>query len=223
MKTKSDKSASDYAYKAIKEMMAQYILVPGQKIAYDQLAEKLNLSKTPIINALNRLERENFVTAIQNRGFFIKDISLKEYDELYRIREALELLAIEESINYGSQENLRKAEEAMIAHKNFNDESLSRKRYSLDAIFHLKIAEMSGNSNLIRLLKHVLEQIYLRQKIERVSPNRLQKTPKEHQEIFEAIKEKNVEKAKKKMSIHIENAKKAALEAIQKNADSYEF
>ncbi len=92
MKTRKVESASDCAYKTIKEMMVQSILVPGQKIVLDQLAEKIKLSKTPIINALNRLEREDFVISIRNKGFFIKEISLKEFNELYRVRGALEVL-----------------------------------------------------------------------------------------------------------------------------------
>jgi len=54
-------------------MIARYELVPGQKITYDQLAERINLSKTPIINALNRLEQEEFVFFNpESRVFFIK-------------------------------------------------------------------------------------------------------------------------------------------------------
>ncbi len=214
MKTSNAQSASELAYKAIKEMMGQYMLVPGQKIALDPLAEKIQLSKTPIINALNQLEKENFVTSIQNRGFFIKEISLGEVDELYRVREALEILSIEESIKYGTEEKLGKVKEAKIAHDKYKDEFGSIKRFTLDAIFHLKIAEMGGNSSLTRLLKQVLEHIYIRQRIERVSPKRLMETPREHQEIFESIRNKDLKKARIIMKRHLQRAKKFAMEAM---------
>ena len=217
MKTSNAQSASEFAYKAIKEMMGQYMLVPGQKIALGPLAEKIKLSKTPIINALNRLEKEDFVISIQNRGFFIKEISPKEYDELYRVREALEILSIEESIKYGTEEKLRGVKEAKVAHDNYKDEFGSIRRFTLDAIFHLKIAEMSGNSSLTRLLKQVLEHVYIRQRVERVSAKRLQETPNEHQEIFDAIKNKDLKKAKIIMKRHLQRAKKFAMEAMQKN------
>ena len=217
MKTSNAQSASEFAYNAIKEMMGQYVLVPGQKIGLDALAEKIKVSKTPIINALNRLEKEDFVTSIKNRGFFIKEISLKEFHELYRVREALEILSVEESIEYGTEDKLRRVREAKIAHDNYRDEFGSIKRFTLDAIFHLKIAEMGGNSSLARLLKQVLEHVYIRQRIERPSPKRLMETPKEHQEIFKAIEHKDLKNARIIMRRHIQKAKKFALEAMQKN------
>jgi DNA-binding GntR family transcriptional regulator len=218
MKTSNAQSASEFAYKAIKEMMGQYALVPGQKIALDPLVEKIKVSKTPIINALNRLEKEDFVISIKNKGFFIKEISLQEFRELYRVRGALEILSVEESIRYGTEDKLLRVREAKVDHDNYKDEFGSIKRFTLDALFHLKIAEMSGSSSLTRLLKQVLEHVYIRQRIDRASPKRLQEAPKEHQEIFEAILNKDIRKAKVIMKHHLQKAEKYAMEAMQKNA-----
>jgi DNA-binding GntR family transcriptional regulator len=100
MKTESykKKNASNLAYEALKNMIYQYQLIPGQKLTYEQLAQKIKLSKTPIINALNRLEQEEFVISIPNKGFFMKELNIDEVTELFKIREALEILAVEESI-----------------------------------------------------------------------------------------------------------------------------
>ncbi|MBI5966271.1 MAG: GntR family transcriptional regulator, partial [Deltaproteobacteria bacterium] len=83
------KNASERAYKAIKAMISQYQLMPSQKITYIQLSEKLKMSKTPIINALHRLEQEEFVLSLPNRGFFVKEIDIEEVAELFKVREAL--------------------------------------------------------------------------------------------------------------------------------------
>jgi DNA-binding GntR family transcriptional regulator len=225
MKTNNVESASDYAYKTIKEMVVQSVLVPGQKIVLDQLAEKIKLSKTPIIYALNRLEREDFVISIRNRGFFIKEIGLKEFNELYRVRGALEVLAAEESIEYGTADKLKRVKEAMLARNNhnYNDEVNSRKRLSLDAKFHLAIAEMSGNSNLYKLLRQAMEQILIRQRDVRVLPRRLEETPKEHQEILNAIEKRDMKMAKIKVKNHIQKAREAAVKAMQKNSEPFEI
>jgi DNA-binding GntR family transcriptional regulator len=106
----SFQNATNRVYKAIKEMISKYELVPGQKITYDQLAEKFKLSKTPIINALHRLEQEEFVISLPNRGFFIKEIHPEEFENLYRIREALEMLSIDECIKHGSPKMLKRIE-----------------------------------------------------------------------------------------------------------------
>lgn len=113
-------NASERAYKALKEMIAEYQLVPGQKITYIQLAEKLKMSKTPIINALYRLEQDEFVISIPNRGFFVKKIDIEEVAELFKIREGLEILAAEEAIKNQNSEMLEKIEKAMIAHRKYH-------------------------------------------------------------------------------------------------------
>jgi DNA-binding GntR family transcriptional regulator len=216
-------SASDRAYEAIKEMISQYELIPGQKITYIQLAERLKMSKTPIINALHRLEKEEFVFSIPNRGFFIKEISLEEFEELYKVREALEMLAVEEAIKNQKPERLKEVEEAMIAHRSYDYDVVTRKRYALDAIFHLKIAEMSKNKSLLRMVKEVLEQIYFRHRIEGIPAKRLKESPKEHQQIIVALQSRNTPKAKRLIRQHLRKAKIAAMKGLLSSREVYKF
>jgi len=217
-------NASNRAYKGIREMIFRYELIPGQKVTYGQLAAKLGMSKTPIINALNRLEQEEFVISSPNRGFFIKEIDIDESKNLFRIREALEILAVEECIRNRNPEGLKEIERALNAHRNYSlTEFVTRKRYALDSIFHSKIAECGGNKNLSRLMKQIWEQIYLRHRIEGIPFRRFQQTPREHQELFDAIKEGNLVKAKRVMKKHMSKAKEVLFKAIQKNKEPYEL
>jgi len=208
------KNATEKAYKQIKEMIAQYQLVPGQKITYAQLCEKLGMSKNPIINALNRLEQEEFVRSETNRGFFIREIEINELEELYKIREVLEMLSIEEAIKNYDDEGMKEIEGIF---KLLQDEQMNyftRNRLLLDATFHLKIAKMGKNKNLLKMLKYVLEHIYLRHKIENMPPKRMITTKKEHLEIIKGIKSKKIAKAKAITRRHILGAKIATEEGI---------
>jgi len=216
-------SASDRAYDAIKEMISQYELIPGQKITYVQLAERLKLSKTPIINALHRLEKEEFVYSISNRGFFIKEIKIEEFEELYKIREALELLAIEEAIKKQTPKNMKEIETAMLNHRAYDQDVITRKRYALDAVFHLKIAEMSKNNSLIRMIKQLLERIYFRHRIEGIPAKRLKQSPREHQKLIQAIQSGSVMKAKRLMRQHLRNAKNAGQKSLQASKEVFKF
>lgn len=222
-KTFPPESASNRAYRAIKEMISQYRLVPGQKITYDQLVKKLKVSKTPIINALNRLEQEEFVFSIPNRGFFIKEIDIEEVAELFKIREGLEMLVMEACIRNQDPKMMKEIEKAMVAHREYHYDIVTRKRLALDASFHLKIAEMGQNKNLTRLLRHVFEHIYLRHRSEGIHPKRLITAAEEHQKIFEAIKEKNIPKAKKLMLQHVRAGQISTIRGIQKAVGSFEF
>lgn len=215
MNRKNVESASDRAFKSIKEMIFNYQLIPGQNIDYIQLAERLKMSKTPIINGLHRLEQEEFVVLIPNRGFFIKEIDIKEVRELFEIREALELLVLEGSARKQSPEMLAQVEQAMIAHREYPYDVITRKRQLLDMKFHLKIAEISGNRNLFKMLENVFERIYLRYRSEILAPKRAVVTKKEHQIIFDAIKDKNTGLAKRTMRIHVKGAMVANIQGIE--------
>jgi DNA-binding GntR family transcriptional regulator len=217
-------NATNQAYKGLKEMIFKYELVPGQKVTYDQLAAKLKLSKTPIINALYRLEQEGFVTSSPNRGFFVKEIELDELENLFKIREALEMLAIEEFMKKATPEAIKKVEIAFIAHRDYRfEEYVTRKRHLLDSAFHSTIAEHGGNKILARLSQQIWEQIYLRHRIEGFFLKRFEETPIEHQAIFDAIKSGNLRNAQEAIRIHIQKGREAVILAIQKHEESYRF
>lgn len=209
--------ASSRAYRFIKDMIFRYQLVPGQKVTYEELANKLKMSKTPIINALSRLEQEEFLVSIPNRGFFVKEIDIEEVSELFKIREALELLSVEEAVRNMNPKKLKELEKAMIVHQktDFRTPTSTRYRWGLDVAFHLKIAEMSGNKNLVAILKHVCELNYLRHRTEGVSIKRLSETAEEHRRIFTSIIGKNLAEAKAEMRKHLAAGKMSTIQGIQ--------
>ena len=80
------------AYNAIKQLIAGRKLVPGQKLTLRDLEETLGMSKTPIINSLMMLEQEGLVTSKQNRGFYMKEVTAEEAEQIYDLREKLEAI-----------------------------------------------------------------------------------------------------------------------------------
>jgi DNA-binding GntR family transcriptional regulator len=220
----SFQNASGHAYEQIKGMIGRHELVQGQKITYDQLTAKLGMSKTPIINALARLEQEGFLISFPNRGFFIKEMSADEFANLCGIRAALEALSLKEFMERCDMKGLKAIERAVIAYRSLPDEGFpSRKRFALDAAFHLKIAECGGNNELHKLLRHIWEQLYLRNRIEGFPPQRYRETSKEHQDIFNAIRDGDTKKAVRIMENHLRKSKETALLVMQQNKESYKF
>jgi DNA-binding GntR family transcriptional regulator len=209
------------AYRSIKSMIARYQLVPGQKIIYADLARKLRMSKTPVISALNRLEQEELVVSIPNRGYFVKEITAEEIAELFDIREALELLAVDGAIRSQTPRTLHAVEQALRRHR--NHVSPDRYRAVLDGAFHIRIAQMGTNRSLVKVLRHLFELIYFRYRIEGVSPRRLQETPREHQAILDAIAERDAAKAKRLMQKHMSAGRTATMQAIRAVSRQYEL
>lgn len=219
MKSLPSETTTNRAYQAIKEMILYNQLVPGQKITYEQLAKKLSMSKTPIISALSRLEQEELVFSIPNRGFFINELDKEELAGLFNIRQALEMLAVEESIADIDPKKLEEIEKAMVAHKQKAQEEYqyhtpSRNRLLLDAKFHLKIAEMGKNHYLLKVLKNLFEHIYLRHRGQGINPKKFIESAKEHKRILAAIRERKVKKAQTLIRKHIAGGKIANIKGM---------
>jgi DNA-binding GntR family transcriptional regulator len=145
----------------------------------------------------------------------VKEIRLDEVEELFRIREALEILAVEEGIRNYAAEGIKQIEKALVAHREYDYSTPHRHRWFLDMSFHLKIAEMGKNRNLVQLLRYVLERIYLPLRVEGISPQRLALTAGEHQDVFDAIRRKDTAQAKRLMKKHLKAGKISTIRGTQ--------
>lgn len=201
------KNLMEKAYWDIKNMIFQQKISPGQKLIYRELTEKLNMSQTPITYALGRLEQEGFVELIPNSGYSVKEIDIKELEDLFDIREALEVHAVLLAIKNHKDDDLENLEEAIQKHKEYTPPVYDRKKLVLDANVHLEIARMSGNKVLVKHLLQLYEHIYLRHRVELMNPARIFVSSKEHLKILTLIRNKNSSEAVKLIRTHIRAAK----------------
>jgi DNA-binding GntR family transcriptional regulator len=214
--TKGNKSKNFIveAYQKIKQMIFDRQLVPGQKLVYQDLAKKLQMSQTPIINALNRLEQEGFVASEVFRGFYVKPLDLSEVYDNFGVREAFEVYAVKQAIQSGNFDDLAKLEDLMNRHAGYNPDHYTRNKFQMDADFHLQIAAMSNNRVMKYLLKRNFEHLFLRTRLENYNPVRMQAAVEEHRRIFERIRKKDVLGAMELMQRHIQNARDHVLHCL---------
>lgn len=201
------KTLIEDAYRRIKGMIFDQKLVPGQKLVYQDLVRTLNMSQTPIINALNRLEQDGFVASENFRGFFVKPIDLEEVWENFGVREALEVYAVKQAIQMGSAEDMRILEERLREHGSYTPDQYNKKKFQLDAEFHLQIAAMAKNRVLKYLLKRNLEHIYLRSRLDHYDPQRMAFSAKEHRELLGRMKKKDTIGSIEILQHHIQTAR----------------
>ena len=100
-KTSQKKSKEDFtreAYMGIRRMFFLNEIIPGQKISYGDLANRLNMSTTPVIQALKRLEFQGLVRHEPNRGYYTENVSLEEITEIYEFREIIEVALLPKTI-----------------------------------------------------------------------------------------------------------------------------
>jgi DNA-binding GntR family transcriptional regulator len=189
------------AYTELKNMIFSQKLFPGQKLIYRDLEEKLNMTKTPIINGLCILEREGFVVSKKNRGFYISEVNTEETEKIMVLRGRLEEIAVEYAIEHHSNQDLKVLEQKLRAYVEYESEIYDDRRRFLDTEFHLQIAKMGKNSFLTEIIKQFYEKVYFSVRVVNLSP--LTKDfKKEHKMLFEAIKNRNLGEARKILETH---------------------
>jgi DNA-binding GntR family transcriptional regulator len=205
----------DTVYTKIKTMMYNQELAPGQKLIYQDLAQRLKISTTPILQALHRLENAKLVRYEQNKGFFVAEITETEARELYQAREALEVYLIPILIDQLKKESIEKIRESFRAQNEHSTPNYRGKLMLTDASFHMTIARASGNQVVVDLLDTVMERIYLKYRSEYIGEERIKKVLKDHREILKALSSKNKEKAIQLTRDHIQSGMNYMIESLK--------
>lgn len=216
MKKEKNESPVEVAFRRVKEMMYRGELAPGQKLFYQDLAKKFNMSATPVIQALNRLCILNIVYTEKNKGFYVGETNLSEAEELFTAREALEVYMVPILIKKLNQKKLNTLRKVMKEHlKVMAEPHYRRSLLFIDVNFHLKMVEFTDNKVMYNLCKTVLEQIYLKYRPEYVRDLRISEATEEHKRLFGALKEKDIQKSQRLLKQHIRNGKKNLLESLR--------
>jgi len=203
------------AYDAVKQLIFRRVLNPGQKLLYKDLCESVGLSKTPILNALNRLVYEGFVIHEMNKGYRITPIDEKTISHLYEIRLELECLNVRNAVKTftkSKMERLKKKHEELSAHR---PEFTDSKKLFFDMEFHLEIARMGENKYSENYLKTIIEQIHFLYRLERGVDKRKDEIDHEHRSMVEKIAAQDSVAAEQCMRKHIQELHKLMLDYLE--------
>ncbi len=214
MPLKAASTLSDKAYRQIKNMFLTDQLVSGQKLPYQDLARRLDMSQTPVIMALVRLEYEGLVRSEANKGFFVPAIDLNEARELYEVRILLEVFLVPAVIENLDDQRLAEIRALRDAHRSIRGEVYKRERLLRDAHFHLGLAAVSGNEVVVQILARVFDLLYLRYKPEILSPQRQEEAEVEHQAVFEALQARNDTLTARRLREHLVRGKDRILTGL---------
>jgi len=203
-------------YRQVKSMILEQHLKPGNKIYQEKLADDLGISRTPLVNALKKLEQERLITAIPRRGFYVRHFSREEMIRIFELREVLEGLAARRAslrISAGQIEKLQGFFKGLKS----SDKPLFLKRYAEeDRRFHNFLIEIGGDELLSSILEtySVITFSYLvgfRWGLVRAP----QETLPEHLAIVAAILKKNPERAEEAARLHLKRSRKKLAKAIK--------
>ena len=198
---------SHKAYLGIRQMLFHNEIVAGQKIPFKDLAEQMDMSITPVIQALKYLEFQGLVRREPNKGYFIEALKLEEVEELYRFRKMLELTLLEETMSTLDKAGKIELQAAHDAYLESLPSNLTHQKLIADMNFHLTIARLAKQPIRLNALKNVFDVLHLKYKASLGYVTREQSNQADHGLILDAIISGDVEHAKSLLEKHIENSK----------------
>lgn len=205
----------DVVFNTLRQAILRGELKPGERLMEIQLANKLGVSRTPIREAIRKLELEGLVLMIPRKGAEVAEITEKSLRDVLEVRAALEELAVELACDRIDAEGL---EALKVAAKHFEAtlQGGDVTEYAeADVQFHDIIFNATQNQRLVQLLFNLREQMY-RYRVEYLKRKEVHPTLlMEHQYIIECIENRNKEEAKKAVSTHIENQAKKVSDTIR--------
>ena len=200
----------------LRRMLYYKDLVPGQKIAYRELAERLNMSYTPIIQALKWLEMEGFVCHEPNRGYYLTPFSFEEVEEIYELRQLIEPSLLPEAIAHLDKAGIKQLKKSLDAHLSAGRESFLKERLFKNTEFHLTLASLSGKKTQMRVLQTIFDLLLLKYGGNYLPINSMDTSDQEHQTIFKCILSGDAKGAKTALSRHIISVKKQVLKSLKR-------
>lgn len=205
----------DVVFNTLRQAILKGELKPGERLMEIALAEKLGVSRTPIREAMRKLELEGFVVMIPRRGAQVANITEKDLNDVLEVRIALENVAIEKACTRMSKEDMGRL---WLAAKEFERTMAEGNLVRLaeaDVAFHEIIYRASDNKRLNQVLNNLREQIY-RYRVEYLKEEETRNVlVKEHEELTKAIRQRDVKKAQEISFRHIENQRRAIIQSIE--------
>lgn len=205
----------DVVFNTLRQAILRGELKPGERLMEIQLANKLGVSRTPIREAIRKLELEGLVLMIPRKGAEVAEITEKSLRDVLEVRRALEELAVQLVCEKITEEEIEELKAAAREFENVLKDGDITKIAEADVRFHDVIYMAIDNQKLIQLLNNLREQMYRFRveylKREEVRPQLLA----EHEEIIATIERREKDTATKVVCEHIDNQVEAVIDIIR--------
>lgn len=200
----------EQAYKEIRQLILSGELKQGDVLGERALVEHLNMSRTPIRAALERLSAEGLTKYTPNKGLVVKELSLEDIIDFFDFRIAIESHVVRSLAEHSLEtENIKLLEDNLEAQAEYVNSKDYVKFSSTDSAFHLKLAQIHGNAEIVSSMTRLQDRLHLvGLNVLRKEISRIQDSYKDHLHIFEYIIQGDGDKAYHKMIEHLNYGKK---------------
>lgn len=206
-KRKQKPSFVELAYEGIKRLIIEEQLEPGGLLSENQLAEYLNMSRTPVREAIRRLQAEGILESVKGLGTYLKPLTRRDVKNIYEVRKALELIACESAITQITQEEIDEVRGSLTAilNRHNSGEKIEQMEFTvLDGQLHDLIVKQSNNE----YIQILMDQIYFNVDRYRIISFQvsldLEESTKQHLVLLDCIEQRNLELLKERLGTHLE-------------------
>lgn len=204
---KKPENLAERIYLQLKQDIFDFRLMPGDRFSENEIAERMGVSRTPVREALFRLQRELYVDVLYRSGWQVKPFDFKYFEELYDVRTILECAAVRKLCEQGSE--LSNLDELValwcvpVEKRLEHGPTVS----GMDEHFHEQLVAAAGNKEMARIHQDLTERLRIIRRLDFTKPPRLEATYNEHQAVLEAILHRRVEHAQILLRAHIEESR----------------
>ncbi len=210
----------DVVFNTLRRAILTGQLKPGERLLEVHLANKLGVSRTPIREAIRKLELEGLVIMIPRRGAEVARITEKSLKDVLEVRRALDALSVELACDRITEEDMKRLLQACQDFEKAakgKDASVIAKA---DVALHDIIVEATGNQRLAQLVNNLSEQMYRYRFVYIKEESKHDMLVAEHREIYESIASRDKERAARAAKLHIDNQEKSIIRQIRLENES---
>lgn len=204
----------DVVFNTLRRAILKGELKPGERLMEIALADKLGVSRTPIREAIRKLELEGLVVMAPRKGAKVASITERDLNDVLEVRKGMEVLAISLACKRITGEELDKLEAIEQSFQSLIESGNLTELAEMDVKFHDTIYQATNNQRLVQLLNNLREQMY-RYRMEYLKDIAVRRTlAEEHKAICEALQGRDESKAQNYVSVHIDNQQKAIIRSL---------
>lgn len=184
----------------------------GEKLIENKIAKELKVSRTPVRDAFKELTKDGLVEYVPNKGCFAKGFSKKDMADIYKVRTAVEQLAIEMAIENKDEETMQKLREQLEVMNFYTEQKMSDRLLQANEEFHNLIYQMTKSRFIVQVLKSYQDYVHLARKSTLSKETNLPEIYQEHVQILETLEAGDIERAKEVVAKHLDGSAHRAFE-----------
>jgi DNA-binding GntR family transcriptional regulator len=196
----------EIVYEHLREAIGSGEIPGGERLNESDLAVRLNVSRTPVREAIRKLESDGIVESVPRRGAVVRAIGISEIIEIYMIRQALEVMVFKSAARHITPLEIEEARHYIRESQNYLEEKNLEKYFCSNELFTETIIEAGRLPKVRRLIGSYRDQLRRYRKVTLSDPVRQRAAVRQHKEILAALEEQNAERAGRLVFEHLEGA-----------------